>query len=250
MVMVLEAIFPIFPTWLDQHHGTAIVIGVAVVGLIAFGIQTYLTRKDEIEAKESDREIRDVLLRLEARLPRSVEPIPVVSAVSQNTKEVPRPQLSASDPRIYVDIQDDRKNIENWRTPFLLRNEGGSTAHNVQIQPIKSGQYTTKFPIVGTIAQAGEKPVDPDTDGLGIIQAHNMAFPLMKVWDSGGEITSELVVPLVIQYADFNGHQIETTADMVFFPIQEMLARKHGKSWPGHERRIFEIRNTTFKRLS
>ena len=59
-------------------------------------------------------------------------------------------KIEDSDPLVYVDVSDRRSQGER-RTPFVLRNQGKSVAHKLQIKPIELSVGKAVFTEVDTL---------------------------------------------------------------------------------------------------
>jgi hypothetical protein len=163
-----------------------------------------------------------------------------------------RPELilGDADPRVYVEVEDQRSGIQQ-QTPFRLINRGIEVAHNVQIGTlILVNGRTVSFPKVDSIAGGGgHYEVLPEVQGVGSIQAPNIVRAMMESWNVQDEKLpqNECQAPLIVRYNDFSGRkEFETYTEIILFPIHEGLRRNHVVE----NLKILEIRNTKFRRLS
>lgn len=134
------------------------------------------------------------------------------------------PEVSEADPRIYLDVLDQRKTFHS-KTVFSLRNRGKSVAHRVQINPLKLNCGEATFSSVETLAPDEEKHVLPEVEKISPIWRHDISRIMLKEWDNAGDIgVSEFSRPMSISYEDYNSKNTwETRFDLVYHPVQDIL---------------------------
>jgi hypothetical protein len=76
------------------------------------------------------------------------------------------------------------------------------------------------------------------------LQKRHIGHLLAKEWDTAGIATDEFVRPMRVVYEDYTGRKFETTFNLVFHAVRYTIRDNHGQSWPGHEAKIFEVRDT------
>jgi hypothetical protein len=128
--------------------------------------------------------------------------------------------LKESDPRIYVEIVDGRRELG---TPFLLYNRGGGHAYDIQIHPIGLKQGTATFRNIRKISSGERKERLPDFESAAILQKHDFVALLMYEFKSHNDSTiRELPVHATVTYRDSNSNWFESAFEIVFFPLEEV----------------------------
>ena len=261
--MFVEGLIGFFPGFLRLHYGQLIAVAIAVVGIAAFAWQTVAIRREEREAKQREQnrderdKLRDADLTEMSKLLRSMseqrgllKTLPVVETVPKEESV----RLKASDPRVYVEIEDrrlDDGSAGNFpETLFVLRNEGGDVAHKVQIEPLSVVSGTAQFNRVETLPSGERKTVQPKIERFSIFERHDVARLLRKEWDAAGELTDEFSRPMRITYEDFAGTKFETAFTLLLHPIRDILKLRHKRNWPRNERETIEIIDVATRRLS
>jgi len=128
--------------------------------------------------------------------------------------------LKESDPRIYVEIVDGRRELG---TPFVLYNRGGGHAYDIQIHPIGLKEGTATFRHIRKISSGERKERLPDFDSAAILQKHDFVALLMYEYKSHNDSTiRELPVHATVTYRDSRSNWFESTFEIVFFPLEEV----------------------------
>jgi len=168
----------------------------------------------------------------------------VVSTKEKNQLQL---EVNEADPRVYVEVLDQRETLYA-KTVFLLHNRGQDVAHRVQIQPLKLNCGEATFPSVEVLGQDEEKPVVPEIEKITPIWRHDISRILLKEWDHAGDISVlEFIRPMSITYEDYNSkRKWETTFDLVYHAVQDILER----DWKLSEKpELLQVRNIKFKPL-
>ena len=127
--------------------------------------------------------------------------------------------LKKSDPRIYVEIVDGRRDLG---TPFVLYNQGGGHAYDIQIHPISLKKGTATFRKIRKISSGEKKERLPDFDSAAILQKHDFVALLMYELKSYNDSTiRELPVHATVTYRDLHSNWFESAFEIVFFPCEE-----------------------------
>ncbi len=149
--------------------------------------------------------------------------------------------ISESDPRIYVDVFDERQ--VDQITRLKLTNTGGGDAHRVQVCAVGLRTATVTFASVGVIPSGSPALIEPSIDSYGTIHRRNLVFAMMKEWETFDDPNkTELAVPARVVYDDVQGKPFETTFDIVLDPVEE-IRRKLGHA---QRRAAIQTKNTSF----
>jgi hypothetical protein len=151
--------------------------------------------------------------------------------------------LRESDPRIYVEIIDGRRDLG---TPFVLYNRGGGNAYDVQIHPIGLKEGTATFPSVRKISIDARTERLPDVDTRTVLQKHDFVNLLMFEWKSReGQTIAALPVSAIVIYRDSKRNWFETLFEIVFYPSADDAPSE----WGGRPKMI-EVSKCECRRLS
>jgi len=149
--------------------------------------------------------------------------------------------ISESDPRIYVDVFDERQ--VDQITRLKLTNRGSGDAHRVQVCAVGLRTATVRFDSVDVIPSGSPALIEPSIDSCEVIQRRNLIFAMMKEWETFNDPNkTELAVPARVVYDDFQGKPFETTFDTVLDPVEE-IRRKFGHA---QQRPVIQTKNTSF----
>jgi|ERR1700730_14047803 len=151
--------------------------------------------------------------------------------------------LKESDPRIYVEIVDGRRELG---TPFVLYNRGGGHAYDIQIHPIGLKEGTATFRNIRKISSGERKERLPDFDRTAILQKHDFVALLMYEFKSHNDSTiRELPVHATVTYRDSNSNWFESAFEIVFFPFEEVAP----SDWADRPKMV-EATKFEYRRLS
>jgi hypothetical protein len=236
--MLGEALIPfIAPSeWLQSNWGQSVTVGIAIVGLLALIIQACLQSKEDRLRDAAAKENRDILRRVEQRL--GAGPTASTNPMTAD--------LQASDPRVYVEVEEDYSDGFYPKTVFVLQNNGGEVAHRIQVDSLRLLKGNATFERIEAIGKDKEKRILPEIDKetggvIAISHRNDLPYLLVREWDAAGEITAEFVRPMRIGYEDFKGTAFETTFDLVFLPmryIHQRNAKTKGDTRPEATLRI------------
>jgi hypothetical protein len=90
--------------------------------------------------------------------------------------------ISESDPRIYVDVFDERQ--VDQITRLKLTNRGSGDAHRVQVCAVGLRTATVRFDSVDVIPSGSPALIEPSIDSYEVIQRRNLIFAMMKEWET------------------------------------------------------------------
>jgi len=159
------------------------------------------------------------------------------------------PALTAADPRIYVEINEDNSSGDT-STLFVLRNHGGDVAHSVTVEPLQLLSGSASFPIVDHIAAHENREVLPDLGNeVGIFQRDDIRQIMLREWDQAGRgsgtVEPEFSRKMRVTYTTYSKKQIETTFDLVFLPIKFIVRKNHNELHGDRKKPYYtlEIRN-------
>jgi hypothetical protein len=219
---------------------TCVIAVISGFALFAFG----LVQKREDFAREDKEGFRDRLLK---RMHDKMFLADTVKDSVEQEKQISS-EVSESDPRVYVDIIDQREAF-HAKTIFSLRNRGDGVAHRVQIQPLKLSCGEALFPAVEIIAGDEEKQIVPEVEKVFPVWRHDISRIMLKEWDHAGDINvHEFVRPMSITYEDFNAERKwETTFDLVYQVVQDIVQR----DWKLEEKpELLQVKNIRFRAIS
>lgn len=138
------------------------------------------------------------------------------------------PAVKDSDPCVDVEIVEKRDRALT-EVLFVLTNNGGGVARNVQIEPLKLRSGKVTFECVGALSKGGKKAVTLYLEDTGAVLAFDVIRLFNQEWDvvgtEQGTIPEELIVPVRIAYQDYVGAWFQTCAAVVFYGIKEHLKR-------------------------
>lgn len=227
-------ILPTITRW--ERFGTLALAVLSGGALVAAGLAQ---RREDRSREDKDVFVGRLIERMHARM---------FSAASVATgAEEPASHVSESDPRVYVDVLDERKAVHS-KTIFSLRNRGRSVAHRVQIQPLKLNCGEATFPMADVLGPDEVKAVIPEIEKIMPVWRHDISRIMLKEWDAAGDIgIFEFVRPMSITYEDYNSRrQWQTTFDLVYHVVQDIIER----DWQLSEKpEILQVRNTKFNLL-
>jgi hypothetical protein len=216
-------------------------IGICVIAfttIVAICLQAVLQSTDEKEHSE-------IMHGLAEKLDKT---IPNQSKVSPSLQESLELGLGSSGPRVYVQVLDKRRDMHP-RTPFEITNQGTDVAHHIQIQPIKLTVGVAEFEEVDFLEVAAKREVLPEISKASVFQKYNVFSLFLKEWNAANDLgTREFVIRALATYTDHSGQsRFQVSFDIVYLPINDILY----ETWPESRDRkpLFEVRNTTFKRL-
>jgi hypothetical protein len=225
--------------------GKWIVLALALAAVTAGIVSEFQLRKAE-QTREANQEERDRKLAVAA----VSEYVHRASSVQMTaSSQIEEHDMSADDPRIYVEI---RKADEAMfkRTPFVLHNRGKDVAHGIRIRPFKLKRKDVLFPVVEAIPAESNADILPEVAVDQPMNEHDIFHWLMKDWDGNGELVDEWPIPITVEYTDFSKKKkFQANMNLVFHPIRYLLDEKH--NWPqrNHEPPLWEFRDIEFKRV-
>ena len=239
---VTIAVFPFFLSSGLTTGWAITIIGVAAVGILAIIAQGVIqSREDKIrDAKDADRD--RLLRRMHDQMFHAGTTLASTPAAPETSKEV-----LETDPRIYIEILDERKSFHS-KTVFVLRNRGKAVAHRVQIHPLKLNCGQASFQSVETIASDEEKHVVPEIENITPVFRHDITKIMVKEWDNAGDLSVfEFSRPMSITYEDYSSkRKFDTTFDLVYLVVQDILQR----DWPqSEEPPVLQVRKVVFRTL-
>jgi len=151
--------------------------------------------------------------------------------------------LRGTDPCVDVELSQEKTSL-GLKTAFVLTNNGGGVARNVQLQPIRLHRGTVTFECLGALPAGEKRDVKPHLEAHGVVSPWDVVRLFNLEWDTvgkeSGTIPEELIISVGITYANYRGDAFETTADIVFFGVREHLQRN--SSFSDHQT-IISIRN-------
>jgi hypothetical protein len=168
---------------------------------------------------------------------------PIQPSVREISAKREAQSISESDPRIYVEVLDERRGIVDQITRLKLTNTGSGDAHRVQVCAVGLRTATVTFDSVGVIPFGSPALIEPSIDSYGVMQRRNLVFAMMKEWETFDDPNkTELAVPVRVVYDDVQGKPFETTFDIVLDPVEE-IRRKLGHA---QQRAVIQTKNTSF----
>lgn len=205
---------------LASHRWQVTVILLAFVAFTAIIVQMFVLSKE-------DHEQRSRLDNLVSLVERMAQDRGLLSEAAAPSAPKESGQMSPSDPRVYVEI-DDRTQTERMFPPtvVVLRNHGGDVAHKVEIEPLALTTDRITFEAVDTIPAGGKSEVLPDVERVGVLQKHDIRAALLKEWNAAGKLDPEFSRKLRVTYEDFRKRRFETSFDLVYSPIRDIIRQK------------------------
>jgi hypothetical protein len=162
--------------------------------------------------------------------------------------------LSDADPRIYlIDIKE-AGDAMFQRSPFLLKNGGGTVAHNIQVQPLTFGYQKVTFPSIDTLLKDATVEVVPVVAGAEMNE-HNLLPVLQAAWNAVvsedyGKLVGVFPFSLSITCQSFDGSRtVETTVEMEYSYLTQAFNDTPNLG-TGLKENPVKIVRTTFKLLS
>ena len=151
------------------------------------------------------------------------EPIPKESEAESRADHA----LNESDPRIYVEIIDGRRDLG---TPFVLYNRGGGDACDVQIRPIILTEGTATFGNITSIVSGEKEERLPEIESEDLFYQHDFTALLFHEWMLRTNLTvSELPVRGIVTYSDLSRrNQFATSFEITFYPSEETAPSEWG----------------------
>lgn len=225
---------------LDLIYWQRRILVIAVVGFLGIVVQGFIQSRedDQRSSKERQRDERDsetsALLRklvgerfgTEKSIPLSASEIAEVTRKETHTDV----EMTVEDPRIYLDIGLPKEGFFQ-RTPFILHNQGKTTAHNVAIQSFKLKRKNVVFPDVAAIAVDDRAEVLPSVEDASQMQKHDIFHWLIQDWDGNGTLTDEWPIEIAVRYSDPLGKRhFEAKMTLLFHPIKHIMYRRTSES--------------------
>jgi len=169
---------------------------------------------------------------------------------NENTAGHAKQELRETDPQVYVEIEE-RRGATPAKTVFVLQNHGGGIARRVQIEPLGLLSGTAVFDLIDHIGEKETGEVTPTIEQLGVFFNNHIGYLLQKEWNAtAGDLVDEFVRPMRIEYENYAGRRFETAFNIVFHAVGYTLRENARRTWPWHQKRIFEVRDTKVRPLS
>jgi hypothetical protein len=226
--VIILAVIPIFsPAW------WLTVVIAAIAFLVVVG-QAVVMSQDDKARDERESAIRSLLLRIEQSIPKSVAVQVSGSAMRATAGSV----SVATSPRIYPDIKGVGRGLFS-KTKIILSNRGSDVAHKICVEPIVLQSGSITFSKIETLAPGITEDITATAENTSALSQHNITSLLMRDWDAKGIVTSEFLIPMRIIYEDVIHQQFETTFDLIYLPVKDIV-----------EQNPFEIRNLEIRVLT
>ena len=154
--------------------------------------------------------------------PASLEP-PALEVVEEELVNDIDLSIKPSDPRLTISVEHLRERGITPATGVIIRNVGGSEAHNLRLADFKAAKHKITFPSNIPVLAAGEstQPIVPTIKHFGALQLHDMVRAMMDDWGNQEEgIPEILYFPASATYDDYVGHHFKTSWQYEFHPLR------------------------------
>lgn len=183
-----------------------------------------------------------------------------LSRQREQTKDQPRDEppdttLKDSDPKLYIEFQDDRgvtiSGKHEDEAYFVLINRSKQIARIACIETIRLKEHLISFPRFGySLAPTDGANIYPRITTLDNRTPRSLDFfyVLFLEWDSFHNANlHELVIPVSVTYQDGSHNLFESSCELVFSISQHLRVRTGGQHG---SLRVVETRNHQFKKLA
>jgi hypothetical protein len=170
--------------------------------------------------------------------PPSVSQPPPINASTADNTERADTRVGPEDPRLLVFVEPLKKEGFQNTVGIVLKNVGGSEAHEVRIANIAMIKTTIEFPAnIGAIAKGeSSHPIAPRIREAGALQMYDLPTAIFGQWDYQPTRMADLIpVPAVATYLDFQGRKFKASWIFEFHPFKYHAwlsrKRKHTDEW-------------------
>jgi hypothetical protein len=154
-------------------------------------------------------------------------PSPPIRAQSQNEFVVTG--ITANDPRLSISLQDVKEGGLSFKQGVVIKNVGGSEAHNLRLANVTASKHTITFPENISVLDAGESTrlMAPRVKDFGPLQMHDMARAMIDAWENQPEPLAEVIrFPALATYKDYMGNGFRATWEYELHTFKYMAATR------------------------
>lgn len=153
-------------------------------------------------------------------IPVSPEAVPQENPESSDS----RLQVTLSDPRLLVSVDQLKKDGEGFASAIgvVLKNVGGSEAHNVRLDDMLLTQKVIEFPVNIPALAIGESthPIAGRITAYGPLQMFDIARAMMEEWDHQKKALADVIpCPASATYTNFAGNKFKASWNFEFHPF-------------------------------
>ena len=140
--------------------------------------------------------------------------------------------LERHDPRLTISVQPLKNNGFANCLGVLIRNDGGSEAHNVRLADVPAGKHTIEFPSnIPVISQnSSSHLIAPRIASFGPLVEQDMARAMLDDWDRQTQgkvvISEKIVFPASATYEDFQGTHFTANWNYELHTFRHMSSTK------------------------
>lgn len=141
--------------------------------------------------------------------PAPAEP-PALELAEEEVVDETDVSIKPSDPRVTISVEHLQERGITPATGVIIKNVGGSEAHNLRLADFKAAKHKITFPSNIPVLAPGEttQPVVPTIKHFGALQLHDMARAMMDDWGNQEEgIPEILYFPAFATYDDHSGNR-------------------------------------------
>jgi hypothetical protein len=178
-----------------------------------------LDREDQEEIERLRRDVEHLRPKPDEREASSAKALEELERLINSKDE----GLTASDPRIAVEVETSSLKGLAPATSIAIRNTGGSEVQKLRLKPFQVAGKLVRFEdnISAIVAGGMSNAIFPIVEGVGPLQRHNLPLQMSKDWDNqGGDKTERLVFAAEAAYEDYKGLTYCAEWNYEFYPIK------------------------------